>query len=71
MTATPILSDAARAGKLVAVEAELAEPKAEGVRIAVTASDLVAAEEKGLILDLETGAVVEPFVALDRRGGRQ
>lgn len=71
MTATPILSNAARAEKLFFVETELAELEAAGVRIAVTASDLVAAEEKGLILDLETGTVVEPFFALDRQGGHQ
>jgi len=59
----------ARAEKIAFVEAELAQLVAEGVKVAVTAGELVDAEEKGLVVNLETGEAVEPVVALDRVGG--
>jgi hypothetical protein len=54
MTAKPILSDVARAEKVAAVEAELA--------------DLVALEEQGLVVELTTGRPIVPVFALDRQG---
>ena len=68
MTAKPILADVARAEKVAAVEAELADLVAAGVRIAVTAGELVALEEQGLVVELTTGRPIVPVFALDRQG---
>ena len=59
MIAKPILADAARAEKVAAVEAELAQLVAEGVKVVVTAEDLVVFEAMGLVIDLETGFAVD------------
>ena len=59
MIAKPILADVARAEKVAAVEAELAQLVAEGVRVVVTAEDLVVFEAMGLVIDLETGFAVD------------
>jgi len=59
MIAKPILADAARAEKVAAVEAELAQLEAEGVKVVVTAEDLVVFEAMGLVIDLETGFAVD------------
>ena len=69
MTAKPILSDVARAEKVAAVEAELADLVAQGVRVAVTAEELVALEEQGLVVEPTTGRPIVPVFALDRKGG--
>ena len=67
MIAKPILTDVARAEKVAAVEAELADLVAAGVRIAVTAGELVALEEQGLVVELTTGRPIVPVFALDRQ----
>ena len=59
MIAKPILADVARAEKVAAVEAELAELENEGVWVVVTAGELVDLEAAGLVIDLETGLVVD------------
>ena len=59
MIAKPILADVARAEKVAAVEAELAQLVAEGVKVVVTAEDLVVFEAMGLVIDLETGFAVD------------
>lgn len=59
MIAKPILADAAHAEKVAAVEAELAQLVAEGVKVVVTAEDLVVFEAMGLVIDLETGFAVD------------
>lgn len=69
MIAKPSIADVARAEKVAAVEAELAQLEAEGVRVAVTAEDLVDLEEKGLVVELTTGRPIVPVFALDREGG--
>ncbi len=57
---------AARAARVAEVEVELAQLVADGVKIAVKAAYVVSLEEKGLVVNLETGEIVEPVVALDR-----
>jgi len=59
MIAKPILTDVARAEKVAAVEAELAQLVAEGVKVVVTAEDLVVFEAMGLVIDLVTGFAVD------------
>ncbi len=62
MTAvTAILPEVARIEK---VRAELDDLVAQGVKVAVTAGELVALEAKGLVVDLETGKPVEPVFPL-------
>ena len=68
MIAKPILADVARTEKVVAVEAELAQLEAEGVKVAVTAADLVFFESMGFVIDLETGYAVD-LVEKDGEGG--
>jgi hypothetical protein len=59
MIAKPSIADVARAEKVAAVKAELADLVAQGVRVAVTAEDLVVFEAMGLVIDLETGFAVD------------
>jgi len=68
MITKPILADAARAEKVAAVEAELADLVAQGVTVAVTAGELVALEEQGLVVELTTGRPIVPVFAVDREG---
>ena len=67
MITTPIVADP-RAQRVAAVEAELAELVAAGVKVAVTAAELVELEEKGLVVELQTGRPVVPVFPLDRKG---
>ena len=66
MTSKPILADMARAEKIAAVAAELADLVAAGVKVVVTPEDLVDLEAKGLVVDPTTGEAVEPLLPLDR-----
>ena len=66
MTSKPILADMARAEKIAAVAAELADLVAAGVKVVVTPEDLVDLEAKGLVVDPTTGEAVAPLFALDR-----
>jgi len=60
-----IVADTDYLEKVEAVAGELAALQAEGVKVAVTASDLVIAEEAGLVVDIETGDVVDPVFPVD------
>lgn len=64
MTAYSIAEDAL-AKMIAAVQADLDDLLALGVKVAVTAEELVAQEAAGFVVDIETGAIVEPMLPLE------
>ena len=50
---------------IAAVQADLDDLLALGVKVAVTAEELVAQEAAGFVVDIETGAIVEPMLPLE------
>lgn len=66
MTAYSIAEDAL-AKMIAAVQADLDDLVALGVKVAVTAEELVAQEAAGFVVDIETGIIVEPMLSLGVR----